>query len=356
VFNVTAGPVHDDDGDVIAGMVIGVDVTGVRRLAATQAALHRLARASASRTPAAEVIHDLVATLLELFGAGYVGVTRFAGDAIHFVSTAPPLPGGVGPIVPHDGRSASSLVLATGKPAFLQLDDPDLGRTPLMDAIGARTTAAVPIHVDGRLWGALAVGLPDAPSELDQGLDTLVDFAELVALAISNSEAWDELQQRSTTDPLTGLANRRTFEDRLAAEVERAHRTGSPLSVAIIDLDHFKAVNDRYGHGVGDEVLTEVARCLAAACRSDDLVARLGGEEFAVILPSPAAVAMTGIERLRAAIRAGAYPDGLEVTASAGCASIRDQETDPSQLLRRADVALYRAKADGRDRAVIDAE
>jgi diguanylate cyclase (GGDEF)-like protein len=353
VFHLTAGPVRDEGGEVIAGMVIGVDVTGERRLTAIQAALHRLTRATARRTPAVEVIEDLGATLVELFGAGYVGVVRFDGDTITVVSTTPALPNGVGPTVPHDGRSATSRVLASGEAHLVDIGAEDAGHLGQMHAVGVRSAAAVPITVAGRLWGALAVGLPEARSELDDALEEiLADFADLVALAVSNSDAWAELERRSTTDPLTGLANRRTLEERLAGEIDRARRSDAPVSVAILDLDHFKGINDRHGHAIGDAVLAQAARSLADACRSHELVARLGGEEFAVLLPAASAdAAFAATERLRAAV-AAAYPRGLRVSASAGCASARGREVDPTELMRRADHALYRAKHAGRDRTI----
>jgi diguanylate cyclase (GGDEF)-like protein len=123
--------------------------------------------------------------------------------------------------------------------------------------------------------------------------------------------------------------------------------------VAILDLDHFKGINDRHGHAIGDAVLAQAARSLADACRSHELVARLGGEEFAVLLPAASAdAAFAATERLRAAVAAAASPRGLRVSASAGCASARGREVDPTELMRRADHALYRAKHAGRDRTI----
>jgi diguanylate cyclase (GGDEF)-like protein/PAS domain S-box-containing protein len=357
VFHMTAGPVRSESGAVTAGMVIGVDVTGERRLAVTQAALHRLARASASRTPAVEVIEDLGETLLDLFGAGYVGIARFDGDTITIVSTSPPLPEGIGPTIPHDRRSATSRVLATGSAQVVDVGGDEPGPIGQMHAVGVRTAAAVPIHVDGRLWGALAVGLPASLSGFTDGTGVLSDFADLVALAVSNSSAWAELERRSAIDPLTGLPNRRTFDERLSEAVDRAARTGDPVAVAILDLDRFKDINDRHGHAVGDQVLAAAAAALAGACRSHEVAARLGGEEFAIVMPgAPQEAARSATERLRAAIGGGAYPPGITVTASAGCASTGGRAIDRADLTRRADAALYRAKRAGRDRTVGDDE
>jgi diguanylate cyclase (GGDEF)-like protein len=169
-------------------------------------------------------------------------------------------------------------------------------------------------------------------------------------------EANAELQRLASTDPLTGLLNRRRFEELALAEIDRALRYARPLSLLLIDLDHFKRVNDTYGHAVGDVTLKEAARRLLVAVRSTDRVARYGGEELAVLLPeTPAAEAQELAERLRRTI--GGLPinhEGLDVrvTASLGVASFQAADGDIAHLINRADAALYVAKQQGRDRVV----
>jgi diguanylate cyclase (GGDEF)-like protein len=159
----------------------------------------------------------------------------------------------------------------------------------------------------------------------------------------------------ATIDPLTGVANRRSILERVADEVLHAQRSGETFSVAMLDLDRFKSVNDRFGHAVGDKVLAEFARAAQSAMRSNDPLGRVGGEEFLVLMPgSDAASALAAANRLRAAVAAVRWSelgDGLAVTTSAGVAQYRAGES-LEQLLSRADAALYRAKAQGRDRAV----
>lgn len=177
--------------------------------------------------------------------------------------------------------------------------------------------------------------------------------AVLLRAALTFRENLQLLERRraeSFTDHLTGLANRREFDERLAMEVERAHRHGRDLSLVILDLDHFKSVNDRFGHAVGDEVLAHVARELRRQARLGELVARVGGEEFAWLLPeTDLDDAIEAAERARAAVAASALPSGLRVTLSAGASEAVDAG-DASGLYRKADAALYKAKADGRDR------
>ena len=164
------------------------------------------------------------------------------------------------------------------------------------------------------------------------------------------------LEVLARTDPLTQLLNRRVLVERLAQEVERARRYDGKITMLMIDLDHFKRVNDQYGHLVGDDVLRDVAALLKNAVRAVDVVARYGGEEFVIVLPeTPAPGALAFAERLRERIEAtdfSAHPHGtFHLTTSIGMATFPGPRTDSGDdLLARADEALYRAKADGRNR------
>jgi two-component system, cell cycle response regulator len=164
------------------------------------------------------------------------------------------------------------------------------------------------------------------------------------------------LEQLARTDPLTRVLNRRALTERLVAETERVKRYESEVSLLLIDLDHFKKVNDNYGHLVGDDVLAEMAAYLQGAVRAVDVVARYGGEEFVVVLPETGAPgAQAFAERLREGVEARAFTRGsggtLQLTASIGVATFPSPGIDsPEDLLAAADQALYRAKAEGRNR------
>jgi len=162
------------------------------------------------------------------------------------------------------------------------------------------------------------------------------------------------LEQISRTDPLTGLANRRTFESELATKFEHARRYGRPLALAMIDVDLFKRINDGYGHQAGDEVLRRIAEVLRRATRASDCVARYGGEELAIIIPEAQLLeALQFAEKIRAAVAALTLGEGMppRVTVSVGVASSgRSAFGKPADLVRAADAALYRAKASGRNR------
>lgn len=207
---------------------------------------------------------------------------------------------------------------------------------------------------------ALRLGAHDyllkPPPSADAVVVTVQRAIEKKRLKEANKRLLEELSTLSLTDALTGLPNRRAFEDSLAREMARARRHGMPLSLAVLDLDHFKRVNDVYGHAGGDDVLRTVARVAQSALRQEDLVYRIGGEEFVVLLPHTEMDEAARIaERLLAALRATPVPSdacakGIKVTASAGVAVFEDADADGRAFFSRADAALYMAKKTGRNR------
>lgn len=161
------------------------------------------------------------------------------------------------------------------------------------------------------------------------------------------------LQFRATTDPLTGLSNRLRFNEALSMEMMRAQRYGTPLSLVLYDIDHFKDINDSYGHLTGDSVLIEMSRLVASRIRATDMLARWGGEEFAVLLPNTTAdMAAKFAEQLRAAIDASSFASIGKVSCSLGVAEYLGETAE--SFIARADRALYRAKLAGRNRVEVD--
>jgi len=171
------------------------------------------------------------------------------------------------------------------------------------------------------------------------------------------------LEHESSTDPLIGIYNRRYLDRRLNEEVARARRYALPLSVLLLDIDHFKRINDTYGHLVGDAVLNHLGKLLSQTIRSTDIVARYGGEEFLILAPntSPSSAAVLA-ERLRQHIEAHELVvagelnkrQEIRITVSLGVAGLSREVADSRSLVRNADQALYRAKQEGRNRVVLD--
>lgn len=174
-------------------------------------------------------------------------------------------------------------------------------------------------------------------------------FSDITA----HKQAQAELQQLSRIDPLTGVANRRYFFERAADEIARARRFGRDLSVIMLDIDRFKFINDRWGHAAGDGVLAGVCEAACAALRRVDLFARIGGEEFAVLVPdTDLEGAVLLADRVRQSVAARSMPvegRSIRVTLSAGVAMLAPGEESVEDLLRRSDLALYEAKNSGRD-------
>lgn len=212
-----------------------------------------------------------------------------------------------------------------------------------------------PLFAQGDVVAALVVVTP--PGErLKQGVvDGLLVAADLAGVAIGGARLFETVQKQATTDGLTGLVNRRTLDTRLDEAIARARRLQTPLCVVLGDIDHFKSVNDTYGHGTGDEVLKAVAHALAGSARTSDVVARYGGEEFCLVLEGtdPEGAARLA-ERMRLAIKALRFATDkgpLSVTSSFGVALLGDGD-DAHSVRDRADAGLYRAKQQGRDRVV----
>jgi len=195
------------------------------------------------------------------------------------------------------------------------------------------------------LFGALFI-YPQLRQQVREG-------GKLREMTASLSARSQTLEHAALTDSLTGTQNRRYFDDALREYLDEFERIGKPVGLMILDLDHFKAVNDTHGHNVGDEVLRAVAKCLKDMTRYHDVVARLGGEEFAVVAPNMDNELLLKLaERIRKAVAAIAIVSGnvrLKITTSVGLA-VWDGKESADQFFRRADAQLYQAKNMGRNR------
>ncbi len=216
----------------------------------------------------------------------------------------------------------------------------------------------VPVVAEDNIVALMRMERSSKPSFSTDELRFLEAVANQTALALEKAKLIAFLENLSITDELTGIANRRHFEWRLAEEVERARRYQYPLSALMLDLDHFKRVNDTYGHQIGDIVLQQIAQRLKRVLRRTDFLARYGGEEFVVLAPqTPADRALILAERLRQVIAESPIsvsPDlQLRITISIGVAVFPEHAQNGNELVRAADEALYKAKQTGRNRVCL---
>lgn len=230
-------------------------------------------------------------------------------------------------------------------------------QTPRSVAGKASLCAECPVFTSQDSNAVEGIMLVDGPDPIDNETVTMLSIiAHGVGAAINNSKKYTQVLRESIRDDLTGLHNRRYFNERLLDEIERTRRYGGNISLLIGDIDHFKLVNDRYGHPVGDLVLREVSAVFVRELRRSDLVARYGGEEFAVVLfDCTPERAKTIAEGLRLAVSEATLP-GLEevkVTISFGVASLAKDTSTMEGLIGKADKALYSAKAQGRNRVCV---
>ncbi|MEW6581492.1 MAG: diguanylate cyclase [Actinomycetota bacterium] len=322
-------------------------------LAEEQSALREIATSVAAEEDPERIFPRVARAAAELLRIDSAAVVRFDGEVGRavgvFIRGRQP-PGIDGLEVSLTGSTATAAVRRTGRTGVVD----DYGRYPddpicrMAAAAGFRTGIAAPVRLGGRVWGCVgASGRGQLPRD---AADRLERLADLVALMIENAESRRRLAAQAATDPLTGLANHRTFQERLHAEVEHAMARERGLSLVLFDIDHFKEVNDAHGHQVGDKVLLEVSRVLSREARRGELVARVGGEELAWILPDCDALdAWQAAERVRKSIAETRFPTVGTVTVSAGVCDLEQATGRAPDLFRLADGALYWAKAHGRN-------
>lgn len=247
------------------------------------------------------------------------------------------------------GFGFSSWVAKQQKPILLN----ELHKGRQVEGVEVGSFLSVPMIVQNELIGVINLSHPRAKGFTEDHLRLMVLIAGQGASVIQRILMYEHLQRLAITDDLTGLTNRRHFLERLDAEIERARRYEYPFSVAMIDIDHFKKINDAHGHAVGDRVLADMGSLLRKVARGSDLPARYGGEEFVILMPmTDADHALQACERLRAAVAEHIFPRRKKLTVSVGLSTFPADAATALELLRRADGAMYSAKRDGRNRTV----
>jgi len=304
----------------------------------------------------AEVLSRLLDTALQALAADAGAVVVAGADGLVLAAVRDDLLG----LLPQAGPGTAvadrltEQAVASREPLLFRRSHPD-ERGPLADLLGPSSEALVlPLASRDRPVGALVLVSRDADRFREVDEEVAAALCEQALVAYDHALLFEQVRRLARVDELSGVANRRRVFELGEKAVAAAKRYGHPLSAIMLDIDRFKQVNDRHGHAAGDEVIREVASRLQRTLREADIVGRLGGEEFAVLVEEPLEKALELAERLRATISDEpvtiATRVRLRVTASFGVATWRPSDSDLGRLLQRADAALYAAKRAGRNR------
>src|ERR1700694_5728568 len=322
-------------------------------------ALYRVGQRANASLRSEEVLEDAVDALGSLFPDRWHGILMLDETGLLKLAASRGSPAELTVQMPMRGPSAAF----TKTLVFDELwGDPHLkmlGLAPPASLAGYHSGAATPLGVRGIHFGAL-LSLDRQPHAFEgDDIKLMEALGPQISTALDNARLYEEVESLSLTDPLTGLGNRRAFNQRLREEVDRANRYGHPLSLALMDIDHFKIYNDTHGHPAGDEVLTKLGQALSDhLIRNTDLAFRYGGEEFAVIMPDTTSEqALVVIRRMHEAVVVEPLPrsdhqPGGHLTISVGVTS-SGLNTLADELVDQADLALCGAKQGGRNRSVV---
>jgi diguanylate cyclase (GGDEF)-like protein len=336
-------------------------IAAAREREAQSRALLSLAQALAAATTSDEVSARLAATVPAVVDCDRVSVMLWdeteealVVEAARDLASPGPAEARVDRVRPADTPQLGRLIeQADPEPLFFGADTEDPFVRGAMAQGNARAAVVVPIVAHGRFYGILNVTATDRPERLRPTpalRDRLAGVVAQAATALDSARLLEQMAHQARHDSLTGLLGHRAFHEALGTLLDAS--AGAQFTLASIDLDDFKAINDAHGHPVGDEALRLVSDALRRVVRDADAVFRVGGEEFAVLLPGLAALDAAPVaERLRAAVAEAPFP--VPVRVSVGLASWPAEAADAAALLERADAALYAAKRGGKDRVAL---
>ncbi len=334
-------------------------VSQLAHLSDSMAALSTYSGMLQGASDAQELYEISVTTFRKLLPgtSGFLYVIRASRDQAELVARW-----GEG-LAPTDPAPAPHACWSVRRNAAFAVDDlrhglrcPHTGRPPGAEEVMG---LCIPLSAQGEVVGWISLQRLGQGRIPDESL--AISLCEQFSLALANVRLKESLQHQAIRDPLTGLFNRRYLEESLSREIARCERRRQPLAVLMLDVDHFKAFNDRHGHATGDIALAAFGSMLQAKCRAEDIACRYGGEEFTLILPeTDLATALERAEEIRAGaalLRIGPPGTLPRITVSIGVALMPEHGNVGLELMRAGDMALYRAKHEGRDRvAVAEAE
>ena len=339
---------------VVAGATASFSTVNERELRRRRydlEALARMARSLEESEGSASAAEVLVSSVADVYDFERV-VLLASSDGENLAALAAHGNVAVGaPKVPEGEASVMARARARREVELVTHLDPT--QDPWLDALlpDARRIAVFPLTVETRSIGVLCVehSMRRGSRIERRVVSTIERFVSHGALTLHNAWLLERIRQLAHTDGLTGLTNRDTFDKQLSSELSRATRHDERVSLLMVDVDHFKLLNDAHGHVAGDDVLRRVAGQLREACREQDTIARYGGEEFGIVLPNTDAdEALVMADRIRRLVAEA--QEEPSVTISIGVATFPQDAIEVHELVTAADVALYRSKRAGRDR------
>lgn len=355
----STNPILDEDRELLGFLGIRRDVTEAYQAKQTLQGrlrdltfLNQLAEAGVKTVDEDLLIQNATQLVGRIFNPDYFGILLIDDDERYlYLHSSYEAHGGRRDVSISLGEGITGHVAQTGEAWYV----PDVSKEPayISAELDIRSELCVPLNTGDRVIGVINMESERVEAFDEADLNLLTTFADQLAIAMERARLFKRAEQLAITDELTGLYNRRHFFDLAKTEFARARRYQHPLGVMMLDVDHFKRVNDTYGHAVGDAVLAKIARRLKDNCRKVDILARYGGEEFSLILPeTELSAVLDTAERLRGCIAHHAIDTGdesLSVTISLGVTALSKNTPDLSSLINQADQALLLAKSAGRN-------
>ncbi|MEQ6289680.1 diguanylate cyclase [Vogesella sp. GCM10023246] len=366
VFEARLLPETDDSGAIQSLLCIERDITEQHANRLWQADENRLLEMLANDRPLPEVMDWTCRMMDNQISGAMSSIMQLQPDGRHLrVAAGPGLPEDYKALI--DGIAIGEGVGSCGTAAArsqtvivsdINTDPLWAPYTELVRPFPLRACWSHPIMAhDGQLLGTFATYFAEPRQPDPLTLDIIQRTSHLMAIAIQQEQRASQLFQLATQDALTGLINRRHFMELAGKAFHDARQQGKPLSLLMLDLDHFKAINDRFGHEAGDDVLTHFARLLCDGLRNSDLVCRMGGEEFAALLigasEEEAHIAAQRVCKAVASCSMSSNGNTIEVTVSVGLCSLDGTVMTLGDMIRQSDKALYQAKHEGRNRVCV---